>query len=193
MLTLSAAALLTGCDRAASRMPPSAPSLAQSSAAVGFTTSESPQALSVSPGAVIQPIITVGDRLPGGFVFDPIPDGLGAHVEGHDLVVYANHELAAAGVPDLSGSPQFRFARVSRLVIDPATLAVKDATYVLNGAGAVPAVVLGDVGRRRGGLPVGLLPHRRGVGRWSARRDPAGHRDGRPAPRPSRHLSCKRP
>jgi len=134
-LTLCAVAVLASCDqapRAAPTAPPSARAATLSPA--GFTTSAGPQAYALVRSARVRPIITVGDRLPSGYVFAPIPDGLGAYPEDGDLVVYANHELSASGVRDVSGNPQYQFARVSRLVIDRATLAVKDATYVLDGS-----------------------------------------------------------
>src|SRR5213593_2093071 len=132
---LTAAALLAGCDPHAERPAPTAPRFSQAAApsSAGFVTSQAPQAHAVAPSAAVQPIITVGDRLPSGYVFAPIPDGLGAYSEGGDLVVYANHELTAGGVRDQSGGVQFRNARVSRLVIDRASLAVKDATLVVDG------------------------------------------------------------
>lgn len=127
------AALLAGCDRGDAPALTALPS-ARALAAAGFVTSEAPQARAALPGATVTPIITTGDRLPSGYVFAPIPDGLGAYPDGQDLIVYANHELTAGGVRDETGGAQFRNARVSRLVIDRASLAVKDATYVLDGS-----------------------------------------------------------
>ncbi|HXO86009.1 MAG TPA: alkaline phosphatase PhoX [Gemmatimonadales bacterium] len=101
----------------------------------GPSTSAAAQAFAVVPAATVTPIITTGDAVgDAGYVFAPIPDGLGAHGDGNDVVVYANHELASGGVRRNDGSQAYRFARVSRLVIDPQTLAVKDATYVLDGS-----------------------------------------------------------
>ena len=128
------AALLAGCDRGDAPAALTASPLAQTVASAGFTTSATPQAYALTPNGTVTPIITVGDRLPSGFVFAPIPDGLGAYEDGQDLIVYANHELTAGGVRDASGGVQFRNARVSRLVIDRASLAVKDATLVLDGS-----------------------------------------------------------
>ncbi len=130
---LCAAALLTACDRDSDRAASTGPLFARDAGPAGFVTSETPQAYAVAPGGTVTPIITVGDRLPSGYVFPPIPDGLGAYQDGQDLIVYANHELTAGGVTDQSGAAQFRNARVSRLVIDRASLAVRDATLVLDG------------------------------------------------------------
>jgi hypothetical protein len=130
---LAMTALLAGCERGDAPALTALP-LAQTVAPAGFTTSATPQAYAVAPSATVTPIITAGDRLPSGYVFAPIPDGLGAYQDGQDLIVYANHELTAGGVRDESGGVQFRNARVSRLVLDRVSLAVKDATLVLDGS-----------------------------------------------------------
>jgi hypothetical protein len=124
---LAITALVAGCDRGDAPALTALP-LAQAVAPAGFITSATPQAYVVAPSATVTPIITVGDHLPSGYVFAPIPDGLGAYQDGQDLIVYANHELTAAGIRDESGGAQFQNARVSRLVLDRASLAVKDAT-----------------------------------------------------------------
>src|ERR1041385_6769639 len=133
-LFLCAAAMALGCDRRDPALA-TAPSLERAAqATAGFLTTEAPQPRAPPPAAHVPPIIPVGDRLPNGYVFPPIPDGLGAYQDAGDLIVYSNHELTAGGVRDASGGAQFRNARVSRLVIDPASLAVKDATLVLDGS-----------------------------------------------------------
>jgi len=130
---LALTVLLAGCERGEAPALTALP-LAQTVVPAGFTTSATPQAYAVALNATVTPIITAGDRLPSGYVFAPIPDGLGAYQDGQDLIVYANHELTAGGVRDESGGVQFRNARVSRLVLDRASLAVKDATLVLDGS-----------------------------------------------------------
>lgn len=128
------AALASACDHA-ERPSPVAPSLERASAtAAGFLTASVPQAVPLVSQATVVPIITTGDQLANGFIYAPIPDGLGAHRDGADLVVYSNHELTSGGVRDGNGVAQYKWARVSRLVIDPQTLAVKDATYVVTGS-----------------------------------------------------------
>lgn len=106
----------------------------KSAAAAASRTTEPPQALRMPgvEGEVI-PVLTVGDTLPGGALWAPIPDGLGGYATGGDLVLYSNHELTSSGVKDVNGVTQFPNARVSRLTIDRKTLTVKDATYVVNG------------------------------------------------------------
>ena len=102
----------------------------------GPSTSAPAQAYALGPAASVTPIITSGDAVgAAGYVFGPTPDGLGAYADGASLIVYANHELSSGGVPRAGGGADWQFARVSRLVIDPSTLAVTDATYVLEGSG----------------------------------------------------------
>ncbi len=100
------------------------------------STSQPAQAFGVVPSARVIPIITSGDAIgSAGYVFGPVPDGLGGYSDGQNLVLYANHELASGGVRKTDGTSDWKFARVSRLVIDTRTLAVSDATYVVDAAG----------------------------------------------------------
>lgn len=98
-------------------------------------TSEPPQArLADGVRGTITPLLTVGDTLPDGSLWAPIPDGLGAYADWRKLVLFVNHELNSSGVKDQAGVGQFKFARVSRLELDRRTLAVRDASYVINGS-----------------------------------------------------------
>lgn len=98
------------------------------------TTLPAQAALRAGVQGEIQPLLTVGDTLPDGSVWAPIPDGLGGYPSGNDLILYSNHELSSSGVKDNNGVTQFAYSRVSRLVLDRRTLAVKDARYVVNGS-----------------------------------------------------------
>jgi hypothetical protein len=103
--------------------------------AAGFVTSQPPQARAVVPYATLKPILSSGDILPGsGEPWAPTPDGLGAYAARGKLVVFANHELTAAGVLSSNGGAPFRFARVSKLTIDPWSLSVVDGGYVEDGS-----------------------------------------------------------
>lgn len=76
-------------------------------------------------------LATVGDVMPGSREpLAPIPDGLGAHGAGV-LTLHLSHELA--GVRRITGGSDYRFARVSELVIDTTDLAVIRHRYVING------------------------------------------------------------
>jgi len=135
-LPLLAVALAPACRDAATAAPISQQVFQSIRTSLsGPSTSAPAQAFALVPSARVTPIVTTGDAVgDAGYVFAPIPDGLGAYGDGNDVVVYANHELASGGVRRTDGSQGYRFARVSRLVIDPLTLEVKDATYVLNGS-----------------------------------------------------------
>jgi hypothetical protein len=100
----------------------------------GFVTSQPAQARPLVPQATMKPILTTGDLMPGSNQpWAPTPDGLGAYAEGSDLVVFANHEITAAGVTSSNGGDAFKFSRVSRLVLDPEGLVVKSGRYVEDG------------------------------------------------------------
>jgi hypothetical protein len=131
-LALGTCAVLAACDGTEQAAGGTARLDAKLAPPVGFVTSQPAQARALSPAATLKPIITVGDPIPGQEsnpdpeqrVWGPIPDGLGAYAEGTDLVVFANHEIGAGGV-----GGAFRYARVSRLVLDAASLGVKGGSY----------------------------------------------------------------
>ena len=130
----TAASAMLACDRQSDTFSPTSPDVGSTPA--GFVTSLPAQARALLPKAVLKPIITVGDPIPGQEsntdpeqrVWAPIPDGLGAYQDGSSLVLFANHEIASAGVDG-----KFTFARVSRLLLDPATLSVTGGSYPITG------------------------------------------------------------
>jgi hypothetical protein len=97
----------------------------------GFVTREPAQAMGRN-GASVTALLTVGDSLPDGFTWAPTPDGLGAYAEGGRVIVLANHELGGIAAND--GSLAYPTARVSRLVIDPATESVLSGSWLLDGS-----------------------------------------------------------
>lgn len=106
-------------------------------AAIGAAvrTTQPPQAL-LMPGIAgeVIPWLTVGDTLPDGSLWAPIPDGIGGYASGNNLVLFVNHEMSSSGVKDVNGVTQFAYARVSKLTIDRRTRSVVDATYVVDGS-----------------------------------------------------------
>lgn len=98
-------------------------------AQTGYRTDKPSQVRTVAPGWSAQPIITVGDTV-GNYQMASIPDGLGAFDNGDGtFTLFVNHELTTEGdTRNLSN------ARVSRLVIDKATLAVRSGEYVIDGS-----------------------------------------------------------
>ena len=137
LLTAAAASALLACDKQADTLSSTQP--LEAAQAAGFVTSQPAQARALLSQAQIKPILTVGDPLPGQEsnadpeqrVWAPIPDGLGAYSDGADLVLFSNHEITSSGV-----SGKFPYARVSRLVLDPATLSVKSGSYPITGKAA---------------------------------------------------------
>ena len=98
----------------------------------GFRTAQPALAVGLS-GATVEPILTVGDTVPGGFVYPPTPDGLGGYTEGGRLILFNSHETGLAGVPGADGTAKFTYARVSRLVLDRTTATVLSGSLVVDG------------------------------------------------------------
>jgi hypothetical protein len=83
-------------------------------------------------GVVIDPIITVGDALSSGFVFDSIPDGIGLVRHGKGRVdLYVNHETSL--VPFPGTLTDFSNSHVDLLGIN------QWSAGVLDGADAIPS------------------------------------------------------
>jgi hypothetical protein len=132
LIAVGATAGLLACD---SSDRPMAAALPQAASHAPVLTSQPAQArLAAGVRGDLTPILSVGDTLPDGSLWAPIPDGLGAYADWRKLVLFVNHELNSGGVKDQSGAAQFNFARVSRLELDRRTLAVRDASYVVDGS-----------------------------------------------------------
>lgn len=91
----------------------------------GFVTSIKPYVVPVSPEYSIQPLLSVGDRVPRTdspsqqYQMIGVPDGLGAHQEGDRTVLYMNHELVQSALSEpIIGEPLNRGAIVSRIVLN---------------------------------------------------------------------------
>ena len=73
---------------------------AASGGSPGFKTSHGPMITPVAPGSTYEPIITVGDTLPGGYMFESIPDGISISANGKGTVdLYVNHETSTVPFP----------------------------------------------------------------------------------------------
>lgn len=133
LITAAAACSVLACDR---QLEPPASDASSPELTAGSVTSQPPQARALLRQVKLKTIITVGDPIPGQEsnpdpeqrVWAPIPDGLGAYQHGDGLVLFANHEITSGGVDG-----KFPNARVSRLVIDPATLKVQSGSYAITG------------------------------------------------------------
>src|SRR6266850_1172178 len=93
---LAAVALAPACRDAATAPQPISQHVFQtvSAALSGPSTSAPAQAFALLPSARVIPIITSGDAVgSAGYVYGPIPDGLGGYSDGQNLILYSNHEL----------------------------------------------------------------------------------------------------
>ena len=100
---------------------------APSAAGDGTLTSAPAQLVldaSAPAGSSIKPIISSGERLPSGFLFDGIPDGIGAMTgsQAGTVDVFVNHEQSH--VPFPSNLADIEDSSVSHLTLDAATGAV---------------------------------------------------------------------
>jgi hypothetical protein len=98
----------------------------------GFKTARPPQLVPMEPGVVVDPILSVGDIVPGTtYQMSGIPDGLGAYKDGGNrLHVIMNHELGRT-FPAL---PPGVDARISKVTLNRKTHGVLSATYLFNGS-----------------------------------------------------------
>jgi len=134
LFAATAASALLACDKQADTFSPTTPQFDATPA--GFVTSQPAQARLLAAQGRLKPILTVGDPIPGQEsnadpeqrVWAPNPDGLGAYQDGDKLVLFANHEISSSGVDG-----KFTYSKVSRLLLDPATLSVTGGFYPITG------------------------------------------------------------
>ena len=108
------------------------PMSAASSIARGPSTTTDPYVLPAADGVRITSLLTVNDAgaAGNGYEMVGIPDGIGLTREGNRIVAFMNHELRdAQGVVRRHGQ---RGAFVSRLEIDPRTLAVTNGSDLVD-------------------------------------------------------------
>jgi len=108
------------------------PVSATSSVARGPSTTTDPYVLPVADGVHITSLLTVNDAgaAGNGYEMVGIPDGIGAYADGNGLVALMNHELRdTQGIARRHGQ---RGAFVSRLEIDPGTLAVTHGSDLID-------------------------------------------------------------
>jgi hypothetical protein len=98
----------------------------------GFKTTRPPQLVPMEPGVIVDPLLSVGDIVPGTtYQMSGIPDGLGAYKDADDtLHVIMNHELGKT-FPAL---PPGVDARISKVTLNGKTRGVVSATYLFNGS-----------------------------------------------------------
>jgi hypothetical protein len=98
-----------------------------SSIVPGEFTQVRPYLIAADPDQVdVIPLLTTGDIV-GDYQMAGVPDGLGGYRAGDDVALFMNHELTRQDDTNLTAS------RVSWLVLDRVSGAVKDGEYVLDG------------------------------------------------------------
>jgi hypothetical protein len=102
----------------------------------GFRTSQPSLLLPVKAGVTVKPIISVGDTLKNGYLFEAIPDGIAVVGHGKGRAdVYVNHETSTVPFPfDPAtgvGFNDFTNAMLSKLKLNAQTHGVLDGEYVI--------------------------------------------------------------
>jgi len=107
----------------------------------GFHTSQPPMLTTGDrPDVTFRPIATVGDQLPGGTIFESIPDGIALRTRGQGRVdVYVNHETSTVPFPYTPSAPtetnsqnDFRNAEVSMLALNQHSAGVLTSSRVIS-------------------------------------------------------------
>jgi hypothetical protein len=102
----------------------------------GFRTSVPPMLEGVKSGVTVEPIISVGDTLKNGYMFEAIPDGIAVVGHGQGRAdVYVNHETSTVPFPFNAttgvGFNDFTNAMLSNLKLNVQTHGVLDGEYVI--------------------------------------------------------------
>jgi hypothetical protein len=112
------------------------PALGNSS---GFDTAQPPMVTPVMAGVTVDPLITVGDRLPGHYRYEAIPDGIAVATRGRGRVdVYVNHETSKVPFPynataptAANGENDFDNSQLSLLALNAKSRGIVNARYVI--------------------------------------------------------------
>jgi hypothetical protein len=103
----------------------------------GFKTSQAAMLTPVAPGVSVEPLMSVGETLPGtSFMLDTLPDGIAFHRGRHHTVdAYLNHETSAVPFPFNPatgvGVTNFTNALVSRLTLNRKSGAILDGELAI--------------------------------------------------------------
>ena len=113
---------------------------AATSGSPGFKTSQGPMIDAVAPGASYEGIISVGDTLGDGYMFESIPDGIALSPNGKGTVdLYVNHETSTVPFPYTfnrvtgvgAGFNDFTNALVSKLKLHQKSGGVLSGSYAI--------------------------------------------------------------
>jgi Bacterial protein of unknown function (DUF839) len=114
---------------------------AATSGSPGFKTSQGPMIDPVAAGASYEPIISVGDTLSGGYMFESIPDGISLATNGKGTVdLYVNHETSTVPFPYTfnaatgtgTGFNDFTNSLVSKLRLHQQSAGVLSGSYAID-------------------------------------------------------------
>jgi Bacterial protein of unknown function (DUF839) len=100
----------------------------------GFKTSQAAMLTPVEPGWTVEPLITVGETLPGSsYRFESIPDGISLRRHHHGNVdVFVNHETSTVPFPVTPMTfNDFTNALVSKLTLNSHTRGIVGGKYVI--------------------------------------------------------------
>jgi Alkaline phosphatase PhoX len=102
----------------------------------GFHTSTPAMLAPIEAGVTVKPIITVGDTLPGGYLFESIPDGIALKTRGQGRVdLWVNHETSTVPFPIPPTVPvainDFTNAMVSELSLNQHSAGVLKGRYAI--------------------------------------------------------------
>jgi len=81
------------------------------------------------PGVNVRPLISTGDRLASGYVFETIPDGVSVLPKGNRVELYVNHETSLVPFPPTFSD--FTNALLSKLVLDKKSQRILSGSYVI--------------------------------------------------------------
>jgi hypothetical protein len=124
---VSVTVLAQAIGAAAEDATPTAELVAAAIVAPGAMTTVRPFILPLEgANLTITPLLTTGEMV-GDYQMAGVPDGLGAVRTSDEIILFMNHELSAEDDGNLTDS------KVSRLVLDPETGAVRSGSYVITG------------------------------------------------------------
>lgn len=102
----------------------------------GFLTAKPSLLTPVGSGVEVTPLLSVGDTLPGGYMFESIPDGIAFDkINKNRVDVFVNHETSLVPFPFTPatgiGFNDFTNAMVSKLTLSRKTGGTLEGSYVI--------------------------------------------------------------
>jgi hypothetical protein len=98
----------------------------------GFKTAQAPMLAPAAPGVTVEPIITVGETLASGYMFESIPDGISLRPGGQVMEAWVNHETSTVPFPLTPVAlNDFTNSMLSKLVLNRKTTGVLEGSYVI--------------------------------------------------------------